>query len=517
MNKTVNEIRLFLFTCSGEDNFILKRCKKRIQIRFAFIGFFVVLIFVGCFFSATCFAYSLFEGAKWISGSIGVFWGAMVVNMYLLLLHTISPAIIPLASKKKRRKNPVANDNVENSSFLSLSMFSRLGFMMLLAIIIAQPLNVLLLSSTVQNSIEKHKLKERIKLYSMTNKSLIDNELQFYDDFNRKVTTYSTFNENNSLNNQLSVVKNKIKGDSIFLSKTSLKFKNLNKIDENLFLNRNQQAEKKKLLNDLENLLNNELFSDQNFLDNLLEITVSSNAKNEFDTFKTDISKLIQDKINNYNALNNLLDRSNFYIKTIQLLLIENPFSWIITVIISLIFLVPIGLKYYARNISAKMFLENNKNAQLIKLREELINTKDFNWLEKEIKSKNINDIKTSDYYFQRMLIEHKIILEEYDDTKKKFSELLTNNIKKYNRNSQERLKTVLEKLKKLNSTKYNDFLIQISQEYKNDVMVKYEYWLDCPFRTKRMNMAVIVENQVGLLDFLYNIPEEEPENEKLS
>ena len=118
MNKTLSSLRLFLFTCSGEDNYILKRCKSRIQIRFALIGFFVLLIFAGCFFSATLFSYCLFQGAKWTSIPIGILWGAMVVNMYLLLLHTISPAIIPLASKKKKKNNNIETNEINKCKFL---------------------------------------------------------------------------------------------------------------------------------------------------------------------------------------------------------------------------------------------------------------------------------------------------------------------------------------------------------------------------------------------------------------
>ena len=178
MNKKYNKIRLFLFTCSGEDNFILKRCKEQIQKRFALLGFFVLLIFVGCFFSATFFIYSLFDGlTKILSIPMGIAWGAIVVNMYLLLLHTISPAIIPLSSKKKKvNSNDIINNLIQNR-FLSLSMFLRMCFMVLLAIIIAQPLNVKLLSISVDSSINKHKIQERVRLYSFTNKDLIKNEL----------------------------------------------------------------------------------------------------------------------------------------------------------------------------------------------------------------------------------------------------------------------------------------------------------------------------------------------------
>ncbi|WP_291130994.1 DUF4407 domain-containing protein [Flavobacterium sp. UBA7682] len=510
MNKALNSLRLFLFTCSGEDNYILKRCKSTIQRRFALIGFFVLLIFVGCFFSATLFSYSLFQGSECVSMSIGLLWGAMVVIMYLLLLHTISPAIIPLASKKKRRKdNAFYNESEEKAGFLSLSMFLRIAFMMLLAMIIAQPLNFSALSSTVETQLEKHKIQERVKLYSLTNKHLIEAEVINQREFNNKVNTQLSINHAQNVSSYLSAITAKIDTDRIFLQESTKKLNQLNNIDNHVFLNRNENQKKKLIIDKLETLLDNQITSDESFVQNLKSITISGTLKSDFDNYKSKLEGLVIEKISNYNNLNRLLDKSNFYIKTLQLLLIENPVSWLITVIVCLAFLLPIGLKYYARDISAKMFLEINKeNHELIKLRAELISTTDFDWLEKKIKTINARDIRTSDYYFQRMLIEHRIILEEYDDAKKQFSGILTENIRKFNGNSMNRLLPLLEKLKKVNLSKHHYLTSKILEEYKNEIVIKYEYWLDCPFRTKRTQNVSIKNTEVGLLDFVYNQPE---------
>ncbi|WP_281336129.1 DUF4407 domain-containing protein [Flavobacterium eburneipallidum] len=502
MNKGINEIRLFLFTCSGEDNYILKRCKTKIQVRFAAIGFFVLLIFLGCFISASFFTYSLFNGAIWASLPIGIFWGAMVVNIYLLLLHTISPAIIPLSSKKKRKKD---NEEEKKVSFLSLSMFLRLLLMMLLAIIISQPLNVYFLSSSVSTSIEKHKLQERVKLYTTTNQSLINNELEFFKDFNRKTSSKIALNETNVANTNLNFINTKISGDSLFLKKTNSALKKLDNLNNHWSLSSKQKKHQTKLLDEINTLLDDELKSDSDFINQLNDIKLPLSIKTEFDDFKTEITSLINDKNANYKALNSLLDKSNFYVKTIQLLLFENPLSWIITILVCLVFLIPIGLKYKARDISAKMFLADNKeDLQLIKLRQELINTTNFNWLEKKIKKIDAKEIRTTDYYFQRMLIEHKIILHEYDIAKKQYSDILTDRVKTYNKICKERLKPFLEKLKKINNNKYNEINNSINTEYKDELLVKYEYWIDSPFRTKRKQVIKIVENQIGLLDFVY-------------
>lgn len=505
MNKWINEIRLFLFTCSGEDNSILVRCKTRIQVWFAAIGFFVLLIFLGCLISAYFFTNSLFNGAVWASIPIGIFWGAMVVNIYLLLLHTISPAIIPLASKKKSKK---VKENIEEvkTTFLTLSMFLRLSFMMLLAIIIAQPLNVYLLKSSVAISLEKHKLQERVKLYATTNQSLINNELEFQKDFNRKINTKITLNEDSSTDSQFQILNSKIAGDSIFLQKAILSLKKLDSLNTHWTLTPNEKEKHSKLLDNIDSLLQNELESDQNFLINLESLNVPLSIKKEFNDFKKNIIPLINDKTENYNALTTLLEKSNFYVKTIQLLLFENPLSWLISLAVCFLFLIPIGLKYEARNMSAKMFLENNKDDfQLIKLRQELINTTDFKWLEKTIKKIDASEIRTTDYYFQRMLIEHKMILEEYENAKKQYSEILTGRAKSYSKSCQERLKPLLEKLKKVSVTKYQEKLSLINEEYKDELLVKYEYWVDSPFRTKKRDAKSIKNNESDLLQLLYS------------
>ncbi len=508
MNKAVNEIRLFLFTCSGEDNYILKRCDKLIQKRFALLGFFVLLIFIGCFFSATFFIISLFNGAPFFGMTIGFIWGSVVVNMYLLLLHTISPAIIPLSSKRKKNKN--SNNKIEinpsQNKSVNLSMILRIGFMTLLAVIIAQPLNVYLLSYSVKNDIEKHKISERIKLYTLTNKQLIKEELINQKDFNNKIISQLNHIETNYLQNQIGIINSKIKTDSLFVINATKKLAQFNKIDKKFSLSDKEELQKAKILNDLESLLDNELKSDQNFIIEINSIVIRGLLKKDFDNFKDKLSTLVLNKVDNYNSLNSLLNKSNFYVKTIQLLFTGNPISWTITLIVCLIFLLPIYFKYKARDLCSRIFKTKEINeSDIIKLRQELINTTNFNWLENKLKSVNINGIKTSDYYFQRMLIEHRIILEEYEISKKEFTKTLTNNVKSLNKKSLERLIPLLEKLKSFNVQKYNEIKRSINKEYTDEEMFKYEYWLDSPFRTKIRLITKTSNDEKGLLDFIYN------------
>lgn len=510
MNKAINEIRLFLFTCSGEDNYILKRCTAQIQTRFALIGFFVLLIFIGCFFSATFFIISLFDGAKWVSLPMGIIWGAVIVNIYLLLLHTISPVIIPLSAKRKKNSERNLDLNQTKNRFFTLSMNLRISFMILLAVIIAQPLNVFIFSSSIKNSIEKHKISERIKLYTLTNKQLIKEEVVNQKEFNDKVINRLNLEESRLVITHLNIINSKIKTDKLFVINASKKLIEFNKINEKFSLNNQEDERKTKILNELGNLLNNELTSDKNFIAITNSIATEGSLKADFEKFRNNLITLVNNKIDNYNSLNVLLNKSNFYIKTIQLLFAENPLTWLLTLIVCSIFLLPIYFKYKARSVCSKVFKTKEKNEpDIIKLREELIKTSNFNWLESKIKTINIRNVRTSDYYFQRMLIEHRIILEEYDDTKKLFKKNLTNNIQLFNKRSLEKLNPLLEKLKQYNIQKYNEISKSVFKEYVDEEMNKYEYWLDSPFRTKMRLITKNSNDEKGLIDFIYDQPPE--------
>lgn len=510
MKKSLSDIRLFLFTCSGEDNYILKRCNWTIQRRFALIGFFVVLVFVGCFFSATLFSISLFQDISVISLPIGLFWGAMVVNMYLLLLHTISPAIIPAATKKQRKKNEASETTKTQTRFFTSSMFLRISFMMLLAIIIAQPLNYSLLRNSVETEIDQHKIEDRVKLFTVTNKHLIQSELENQNDLNQKVTNKLDAIDITLISSQLQLIKNKIDRDSLFVIDATKKLKKLKEIDNNIYLSSAKKLDKATIINNLEKQLNDEVDSDISFVDTLNSISISGYLNNDFSSFKANMSSLINEKIENYNKLEDLLDKSNFYVKTIQILLVENPWSWVITSLVCLVFLLPIYFKYKARDISTKIFQSENHKPEIVKLRNELINTTDFNWLENKIISINVNQIKTSDYYFMRMLIEHRTILIEYKQTKDEFSKILTDNVKQYNKSVREKLNPLLAKLKSINQKRYQVYQELVNTELKDEIIVKYEHWLDMPFRTNRAKTVAITNTEVGLLDFVYNKNDEE-------
>ena len=137
----MKKLRDSLCKFSGEDFSIIRECEQKIQFYFSLIGGFVLAILICCFISAFLFTESLFNSPIQDFG-IAIVWGFIVTNLYVLLLYTISPAILPTSLKKNNLKIDVSKGNSINASFIL-----RIIILIVLAIIIAQPLNVWLLSS----------------------------------------------------------------------------------------------------------------------------------------------------------------------------------------------------------------------------------------------------------------------------------------------------------------------------------------------------------------------------------
>ncbi len=137
MSSLLKAIRNRLCKFSGEDYTIIQKCNVKIQFYFSLIGLLVLLILLCSFASALYFTEHLFHSVIADIG-VGIVWGYIITNMYVLFLYTISPTLLPTKIRKKQK--------VKTNQFqLSFSMGLRIFIVMLLAIIIAQPLNVLIL------------------------------------------------------------------------------------------------------------------------------------------------------------------------------------------------------------------------------------------------------------------------------------------------------------------------------------------------------------------------------------
>lgn len=450
MTHRPNSFRLTLCVFSGEDCTVIRKSSPVIASIFAAIGFFVILIFFGCFVSAYDFSFSLFEGNRLISIPIGIIWSLLVVNMYLLLLYTVSPAMLPIKNKKKQ------------DSFFTLSMFFRIIFISLLAIIIAQPLNVLALSSTIDESLQKHIQQERSKMIIVADSLLIKKEMELFIDFNQQLKSKLGNNDLEQANQILSRISFKIEEDKNFVSKSIVLLKQVEALDSKIWHTKKEMASRNNMLLKLSELVEQEINSDSRFLEELHSIELNAaKYQGEFEGYKANLHNAIKAKIDNYDNLDILLSKSNFYIKRIQLILYERPISWFITTLVVLLFLLPIYFKYKVR--------------------------------------------EKTDFYTKKLEIEKKIINEEYDAFKARYSRLLQDNVKKYNIKSLEDLAVELRKLGTISHLKYEEVKAQITEEFKEEIITKYVYWADDPFRTIHKFDPKNLGKQEDFLRIIYN------------
>jgi hypothetical protein len=135
MINLLDETRNRLCKLSGEDYSIIEKCNGDIQFRFSMIGLLVLTILLTSFASALYFTDHLFH--NWfLDIGVGIIWGYIVTNMYILLLYTISPTLLPTKSREENEKGGFK---------FTFSMSLRFFIVVLLAIITAQPVNVFLL------------------------------------------------------------------------------------------------------------------------------------------------------------------------------------------------------------------------------------------------------------------------------------------------------------------------------------------------------------------------------------
>lgn len=460
-NSFIEDIRLKLTTFSGEDGYILKKSSSSLRVHFALIGFFVMLIFIGCFVSATTFTYSLFDENPFISMPFGILWASIITIIYLLLLYTITPPTMP--NKYKIKDKMIVTDENKHTRFFSASMIFRLGFMTLLAIIIAQPLNVYFFSSTVEPSLEKFKKLQKANMAIVADSLFIKDELNAKENFEKEISLKLNSKELIETKTKLYDLNSKIDLDKAFLIKAFPILDSINKYDNKSFFasfNTTQDS----LLNELNNLLQIEINSDIAYQYQLNTFSISNpKIADEFYKYQNQLRKIISTKIDNYNNLDILLSKSNFYTQKIKLLLSENIFAWIITFLIIFIFLLPIRLKFKVRN---------------------------------------------KRFYVLKREIEERLVLDAYREFRSQYSQILEQKIEKVNHDVLNRLLVKLIKIKEINKVQYESMLNEIKEELKPEKIDFYENWENPPFRTIKIIDKTRFSSEKEFLDLLYNTTE---------
>jgi len=124
---------------SGEDTQIILRPETDMEVapQFAAIGLLALLIFGLSVYSSVHFLVNVLNGGYWIAFAIGLFWGCMIANIYYLLLFTVTP---PMLKGRERADKGIRKEVTTEKKMLSrFSLAFRLAFVILLAMVIAQP------------------------------------------------------------------------------------------------------------------------------------------------------------------------------------------------------------------------------------------------------------------------------------------------------------------------------------------------------------------------------------------
>lgn len=134
----------FFHILSGDDLSIIRQCDKEIQNRFSLIGGLVACIITVSFVSITVAFIHFFD--FWLFDiAIGLFFALMIANIYLLLLYTLSKNMLPYISSK-------------GAKWTSISL--RVLFIIVFAVIVSKPMELMFLSSILDKDIEEYRVQE---------------------------------------------------------------------------------------------------------------------------------------------------------------------------------------------------------------------------------------------------------------------------------------------------------------------------------------------------------------------
>jgi hypothetical protein len=421
--------------------------------------------------------------------------------MYLLLLYTVSPTLLPTGSAKKKWQKSSKEEKIARR----IAMIFRVGFISLIAIIIAQPLNVLILSESAKKTLDNYKLIFQVNMLIVSDSAYIIKEMDARNEFHHQLMLRGNSEEVLQGQTLTGALDQKVLLDNAFLTESNALLKSYNTQNEsNGFSNNSKKCDI--IRGQLARKLEEEIQSDIDFKTTLPVIQFQNGVlQNAYSEYLTAIVSAIDSKTESYFSIKQLLDESNFYALQIKIILTENAWSWAISCGICLLFLLPIYFKYHIRDLSKQYFdMDFAKDHEMRKLRAELLDPIDFPTLERRLLSMDLNQVKTSDFFFQKTLLEYKIVLDDYLLFKKQYSEIFTEKITRMNNSSKERLLPLITKLDQFDIKKASIFNKEVEKETRTISVTKYEYWANHPFKTKRKARSRSLQSESKLLEQLY-------------
>ena len=144
-----------LIRLAGEDFASYTQCLPKTKRRLLFIGVVVLIIFILCFLSILE-AFSELFASVWLGIVCGLFFGWVVTNSYLLLIHTLA-------------KNLLVPEQIKSKS--SMSYYIRIATVMFFALVVSKPIEHFLFQRNVQTELTIYKSKKIQELESSVRNS----------------------------------------------------------------------------------------------------------------------------------------------------------------------------------------------------------------------------------------------------------------------------------------------------------------------------------------------------------
>lgn len=193
---------------------------------------------------------------------------------------------------------------------------------------------------------------------------------------------------------------------------------------------------------------------------------------------------------------------------TIRQVLDTKPQARLVTVLFCGIMLFPVFCKYRIRKISRDNFRKDFDRADadpsIRRLREQLGNPTGSGELFGQILAADLGAIRTSDFYFQKTLLEYRIVLEEYELFKDEYTRILNDKVQVAGLRCERALEPYLNRLKRIDPGKHRLLQLQIERYLWSEPVVKYEPWADPPFCTVPATAAAAAGPETELLHVLY-------------
>ena len=174
----------------GIDYTILKRSGDNNILKFLLSGFLVIIIMVTSFISVF-YAFELMFHMWYAELLLSSFFSLMFFNIYIFLIQTFSKEVFPVAYQIR---------------FFNLSNLSRLGFVLLIGYLIAQPIKTLIVRNQLYLDIANYKTT-LYNNFCQVNEALYRKDL---GDLNNQRSYYSHLHKNEAIDKQIAEIDDRV-------------------------------------------------------------------------------------------------------------------------------------------------------------------------------------------------------------------------------------------------------------------------------------------------------------------